>query len=49
MMACSQIDYYRSATTIAATLPFNQGATIQAGVFPGESFEAFGKAGPDLA
>jgi hypothetical protein len=37
VMACSQIDYYRSATTIAATLPFNQAATIHAGVFPLES------------
>jgi hypothetical protein len=44
MMACSQIDYYRSGTTIAAIVPFNQAATIRGG-FPPEpinlSFEAF--------
>jgi hypothetical protein len=44
MMACSQIDYYRSGTTIAAIVPFNQAATIRDG-FPPEpinlSFEAF--------
>jgi hypothetical protein len=46
MMACSQIDYYRSGTTIAAIVPFIQAATIRGG-FPPEpinlSFEALVK------
>jgi hypothetical protein len=33
MMACSQIDYYRSGTTIATVAPFNQAATIRADFF----------------
>jgi hypothetical protein len=33
MMACSQIDYYRSGTTIATATHFNQAATIRADFF----------------
>ena len=33
MMGCSQIDYYRSGTTIAAPARFNQAATIRADFF----------------